>query len=36
LAATQGLESYQESLKDIEANKARQIAADAAALLELR
>ncbi len=36
LAATQGLESYQESLKDLESNKARQIAADAAALLELR
>jgi hypothetical protein len=36
LAATQGQESYQESLKDIESNKARQIAADAAALLELR
>jgi hypothetical protein len=36
LAQAQGLESYQESLKDLEANKARQIAADAAALLELR
>jgi len=36
LAQAQGLESYQESLKDLETNKARQIAADAAALLELR
>lgn len=36
LAAAQGAESYQQSLADLEANKARQIAADAAALLELR
>ena len=36
LAETQGQESYQNALKDLEANKARQIAADAAALLELR
>jgi len=36
LADTQGQESYQNALKDLEANKARQIAADAAALLELR
>jgi hypothetical protein len=36
LAETQGQESYQNALKDLEANKSRQIAADAAALLELR
>jgi len=36
LAQTQGQESYQNALKDIESNKSRQIAADAAALLELR
>jgi len=36
LAETQGMESYQNALKDLEANKSRQIAADAAALLELR
>ena len=36
LSQTQGQESYQNALKDIESNKSRQIAADAAALLELR
>jgi hypothetical protein len=36
LAATQGQESYQDALKNIESDKARQIAADAASLLELR
>jgi hypothetical protein len=36
LAATQGQESYQDALKNIESDKARQIAADAAALLEIR
>ena len=36
LAETQGQESYQNALKDLEANKSRQIAADAAALVELR
>ena len=36
LSQTQGLERYQEGLKDIEAEKARQIAADAQALLGLR
>ena len=36
LAAAQGMESYQNALKDLETDKSRQIAADAAALLELR
>lgn len=36
LAQAQGLESYQQGLADIEADKSRQIAADAAALLALR
>jgi hypothetical protein len=36
LAAAQGLESYQQGLSDIESDKSRQIAADAAALLALR
>jgi hypothetical protein len=36
LAETQGLANYQESLKDLESDKARQIAADAQALLQLR
>jgi hypothetical protein len=36
LAQAQSLENYQQGLADLEANKARQIAADAAALLELR
>jgi hypothetical protein len=36
LAGEQGLANYQQGLSDIEANKARQIAADAQALLALR
>jgi len=36
LAATQGLENYQQGIADVETNKARQIAADAQALLQLR
>jgi hypothetical protein len=36
LAATQGYESYQDALKNLESDKSRQIAADAAALMELR
>lgn len=36
LADTQALSSYQQGLADLEANKARQIAADAQALLSLR
>jgi len=36
LSQTQGLETYQEGLKNIEIDKARQIAADAQALLQLR
>jgi hypothetical protein len=36
LADTQGLTNYQEGLKDLESDKARQIAADAQALLNLR
>jgi len=36
LGQAQGLENYQQGLADIESNKARQIAADAAALLALR
>jgi hypothetical protein len=36
LADTQGLANYQEGLKDLESDKARQIASDAQALLNLR
>ena len=36
LADTQGLANYQEGLKDLESDKARQIASDAQALLQLR
>lgn len=36
LGATQALENYQQGLSDIESDKARQIAADAQALLNLR
>jgi hypothetical protein len=36
LADTQGLTNYQEGLKDLESDKARQIASDAQALLNLR
>jgi hypothetical protein len=36
LGETQALQSYQQGLADIESNKARQIAADAQALLALR
>lgn len=36
LADTQGLENYQQGIADVETNKARQIAADAQALLQLR
>jgi hypothetical protein len=36
LGGTQALENYQQGLSDLEANKARQIAADAQALLNLR
>tara|TARA_R110002126_G_scaffold68347_3_gene173075 strand:- start:2566 stop:3012 length:447 start_codon:yes stop_codon:yes gene_type:complete len=36
LADTQGLSNYEEGLKDLESDKARQIAADAQSLLQLR
>jgi hypothetical protein len=36
LTQAQGLENYQQGLADIESDKSRQIAADAAALLALR
>jgi hypothetical protein len=36
IAGAQGLQNYQQGLADIESNKARQIASDAQALLNLR